>query len=170
MRLFVAINFDRFTEDKLICIQSSLKMQAISANYTRVENLHLTLAFLGEVAGLRVDDVKRAMERLEIEPVTLAFSGFGSFGRGIYYAQIKRTPELTDLQSKLSANLRAEKFRLDERTFSPHVTLARELKSDGKIEIDFEPFAMVAERVSLMKSEIVSGKIVYTKIFSVLLS
>ena len=48
MRLFVAINFDSITIENIAAVQGRLK--ALSrGNFSRPENLHMTLAFLGEV-------------------------------------------------------------------------------------------------------------------------
>ena len=48
MRLFIAIRLNPETRDALVSAQSSLRKQGIGGNYTKTENLHLTLAFLGE--------------------------------------------------------------------------------------------------------------------------
>ena len=48
MRLFIAINLDDKFRDALVEMQESMRWQGIRGNYTRMENLHLTLAFIGE--------------------------------------------------------------------------------------------------------------------------
>ena len=49
MRCFIAIEFDENTRNTLASIQNELKNQGVQGNYTRIENLHLTLKFLGEI-------------------------------------------------------------------------------------------------------------------------
>jgi 2'-5' RNA ligase len=166
MRLFIAINFDRKTNQKLLDIQSVLKSKSTNANFSRAENLHLTLVFLGEIPEKRLPQIKQAMASVSNTPVTLEFINVGSFSGGIYYVGINRTPELAALQSELSERLREEGFKLEDRSYSPHVTLARKLQSDNKIKVDFKAFCMTADKISLMKSENIGGRLVYTEIFT----
>lgn len=48
MRLFIAINFDDTELDAFEAARERLRDPGRGANYSRRENLHLTLAFLGE--------------------------------------------------------------------------------------------------------------------------
>ena len=48
MRLFIAINLDDNIRDALAEMQESMRRQGVRGNYTKIENLHLTLAFIGE--------------------------------------------------------------------------------------------------------------------------
>ena len=48
MRLFIAIRFSPAVGRRLCEAMESLGRQALSAGLTRPENLHLTLAFIGE--------------------------------------------------------------------------------------------------------------------------
>jgi nitroreductase len=50
MRLFIAINFNTDTRNRLIALQEELRTKSQSGNFSRDENLHLTLAFIGEVS------------------------------------------------------------------------------------------------------------------------
>ena len=51
MRLFIAIKFSSEIEKVLTDLQDDLKTQGITGNYTNIQNLHLTLAFIGEYDG-----------------------------------------------------------------------------------------------------------------------
>ena len=170
MRTFIAINFDRRVIERLTDLRAALKMYATGGRFTDPENLHLTLAFLGEVGQNRtgrLDEILRSLSGLAA-PV-LTFDGIGSFGRGLYFARIKPTPELMTLQSELTRRLIGAGFAPDERDFRPHVTLARGLEVSGKPEISYEPFSMRAGRISLMKSELLRGGPRYSEIISVTL-
>ena len=48
MRLFIAIQLDERVKNALEHMQTALRKQRVAGNYTRAENLHLTLAFIGE--------------------------------------------------------------------------------------------------------------------------
>ena len=48
MRLFIAINFDDAFLDALVSMQEDLKSAGAIGNFTKRENLHMTLAFIGD--------------------------------------------------------------------------------------------------------------------------
>lgn len=48
MRLFIAINLSDAMKDALINTQCEMYDRGVRGNYTKEENLHLTLAFIGE--------------------------------------------------------------------------------------------------------------------------
>ena len=48
MRLFIAIELEPNIKYALTEIQGTMKKQNIIGNYTPIENVHLTLAFIGE--------------------------------------------------------------------------------------------------------------------------
>ena len=48
MRLFIAINLSSAMKGSLIRMQDALYDRGVRGNYTSEENLHLTLAFIGE--------------------------------------------------------------------------------------------------------------------------
>ena len=61
MRLFIAIQFNEQMLDALTKLQNDLRAMGVTGNYTKRENLHLTLAFIGEYG--RPGDVLDAMEQ-----------------------------------------------------------------------------------------------------------
>ncbi|MCR4658330.1 MAG: hypothetical protein K5770_19185 [Lachnospiraceae bacterium] len=63
MRLFIAIQFGENILDALTDIQSDLKSRGVTGNYTRRENLHITLAFIGDY-GNTEEAAKKIAERL----------------------------------------------------------------------------------------------------------
>ena len=48
MRLFIAITLSDAMKDALIDVQNTMYEHGVRGNYTKEENLHLTLAFIGE--------------------------------------------------------------------------------------------------------------------------
>jgi 2''-5'' RNA ligase len=173
MRIFIAINLNDEIRNYLIEMIQALKTGAISGNFTHRENLHLTLAFLGELGADKVGLVKQAINRIDKGPFLLSFSGFGRFRRSggdIHWAGVNKSRELLDIQSQLVSELRKAGFVLENREFSPHLTLGREVKLSAAPE-DFygslkkETREMEVSRISLMKSERIGGKLVYTEIY-----
>ncbi|NLD60538.1 MAG: RNA 2',3'-cyclic phosphodiesterase [Clostridiales bacterium] len=172
MRLFVAINFDRITIENIAAVQGRLR-ELGRGNFSRPENLHLTLAFLGEIEPNRVPAVKRAMEATPIKPMELPFDRVGCFprdGGDIWWIGLSDSPALLKLQGALSDRLLKEGFALESRKFSPHITLAREVHLNSKPDRDHllgRPFSARADAMRLMRSERIDGKLTYTEQFSV---
>ena len=88
--------------------------------------IHLTLAFLGEVA-----DVAGAQEAaascVQVPPFSIRLDCVGSVRRArvAWAGSLEPIEPLAQLQSSLEQALRARGFALEERPFAAHVTLAR---------------------------------------------
>lgn len=162
MRLFIAINFDPATKERLLDVQRRLRACA-SGNFTRPENLHLTVAFLGEVGEAAA--VKRAISDRFVQPVELEFGHVGTFRRDLYWVGVKPSPALDELYQGLVDDLRRVGFSGDwPDRLVPHITLARAVSLRAQPDLSFEPFSMTARRLSLMKSERLAGSLTYTEV------
>ncbi len=92
-------------------------------------NLHLTLSFVGEVAPDRVDLLLGAGRDVaaEIAPFTLVLDRLGAFrGGGIAWIAATEIPSgLAAMAYGLAHRLSSAGFRVDQRAYAPHLTLAR---------------------------------------------
>ena len=170
MRLFIAIKFSSEIEKVLTDLQDDLKTQGITGNYTNIQNLHLTLAFIGEY-----DDPKRVMDALNqvlFDPFTISLDEqIGNFG-DILWVGTKKTPALMSLDLRIRKALDSYHISYDRKTFRPHITIVRKAKAYGKkgkyiSEKKIEKTSMTVEKFSLMESNRIDGKLVYTEIGSV---
>ena len=78
MRLFIAIPFSEEFKGELIRVQNEMKVNGVRGNFSHPENLHVTVAFLGEVK-----DPAPAMKALASVPVPelrLTSGPLGNFG------------------------------------------------------------------------------------------
>ncbi len=172
MRLFIAINFDDRTKEHLLAVQHRLH-ELGRGNFSPPENLHLTLVFLGEVEPRRESAAREAMDSVTVLPMKLAFDHAGRFrreGGDIWWLGIGADKALTTLQRELSTNLRNKGFRLENRRFAPHITLARQVilhRTPDEGQLLATPFATEADTVSLMLSERIKGKLTYTERYAV---
>ena len=159
MRLFIAINLDDKFRDALVEIQEAMRRQGMRGNYTRMENLHLTLAFIGEYAD--PDAVNEVLASIPLEPSRLALRGYGSFGN-LYWAGLEDNDKLSAYVKRLRRAL-AEKGIPFDRKFSPHITLLRQA-SAGLPRLRVSSAAMEVRRVSLMRSVRGKNGMIYTEI------
>lgn len=172
MRLFIALNFDDTTKERMAAIQNRLRQIAVHGNFSRWDNLHMTLVFLGEVAPSRTMDVKEAMDGVEMQPLKLTFENAGRFHRergDIWWIGTARNAALLRIQQELTNRLQNAGFRLDCKKFMPHMTIAREVVLRGTPDTDFfypEPFTAQVGRMSLMQSERIQGVLTYTELYT----
>ncbi len=173
MRLFIAINFDEKTKEKLTAAVKTLKEFSSAGNFTRSENLHLTLVFIGETENAAA--AREAMAQVGGLPFELRMKGLGKFGRGgkdIYWLGVDRCAALEEIQKNLADNLRKRGFAIEQREYRPHLTLGREvvpLRDFDKeaYEKSFGTITQKVKSVDLMKSERICGRLTYTKLFSI---
>lgn len=170
MRLFIAVLFDKESFETIWQAEEMLRLQAVAGNFTRKENLHMTLVFLGETTN--AEGAKCAMDAVEAEPFPLTLHGAGMFSHGdndIYWLAVEHEPRLIALQSQLCKTLREEGFVLEDRTFQPHVTLGKRVRvKEDFVMQDYinaiPPILARVDKISLMKSEWVHGVLTYTEI------
>src|SRR3989344_1369685 len=152
-RIFIAINLPEGIKTKLLEYEN--KWPELLARWTTKENLHLTLAFLGNTSDQELAEVCALLEKVGAKhnPFSLVFTKitYGPFD----YAQDKpdtkrpkmiwavgeKSAELSTLQNDVQkiAGLEASPLRQGSseasQPFSPHLTLARlktfELKRSG---------------------------------------
>jgi 2'-5' RNA ligase len=98
--------------------------------------LHVTLAFLGQQPEARLDALQRvgSIAAGASRQGVLRLGRGGSFGprrepRVLWIGLDGDVPALVALQSRLAIQLREAGFDLEDRPFSPHITLAR--RRDG---------------------------------------
>ena len=181
MRLFTAIIFDDATLNSLYHTVEKLKAGAKKGTFTTKENLHLTVNFIGETE--RLEDVKQAMKRaldkVKSESFPLLMQGFGKIKRregDIYWVGVEKSEMLWRLQKKLAWELKdVGYFDIDDMEYTPHLTLGRRVVlKEGFALKDFEeniiPMQMEVTRLSLMQSERICGKLVYTEIYHIKLN
>ena len=168
MRLFIAINFNDKTRVRLLALRDGLRSKSERGNFSAPENIHLTLAFLGECDIKQTAAAKSAINAVSFEPFDITVDCIGRFkrdGGDIWWTGLRESKPLIALQGELTDKLIAAGFTLETRKFSPHITLGREVATDAK-PWKIEPFGETVGMIDLMKSERVGGKLTYTSIYT----
>ena len=174
-RLFIAVNCNDETKNLLLSVQDKIKAQAVKGNFSRPENLHLTLVFLGETPEEQVPVICSAIKEAILPtaaPFTLTFSQTGCFthsGKELWWIGANNADPslgiLKNIRQRITRCLSAKGIAFDNRSFNPHITLGREIKHNAPIVINRQEIVFPANRISLMKSERSGGMSVYTEIF-----
>lgn len=133
--------------------------------------LHLTLAFLGDVDEAAAETLNHALAMISAPPVALRLQGAGSFAsRGVVHSLwIGAEPReaLTTLAKKVSRAARQAGIVLDERSFVPHITVARLNAASGPVEAflshwgDLSSEAQEIDRFGLYESRLGHGGAAY---------
>ena len=166
MRLFVAINFDEKIKAALSEVQDKMKLQGVRGNFTHPENLHLTLAFIGEYGD--PDFVKEILEGIRLAPFEISLEGIGSFGN-LWWAGIRQSDRLDALARILRRRLAESDVPFDRKKFRPHVTLVR--RPESRLTLSPGDYAeiirgvpMTVDHISLMRSDRGKNGMIYTEI------
>jgi 2'-5' RNA ligase len=137
MRLFAAIVPPRAAIEGLDEAVQSVRDANLSWTFT--SSWHVTLAFYGEVADGRVDELSTRLARAarRYPHMRLRLSGVGRFGKSVLWAGVAGDVEsLRRLAASAAAGGRRIGLNRDEsRRYRPHVTLAR--SSQG---LDLRPY------------------------------
>jgi 2'-5' RNA ligase len=171
MRLFIAVNFTDEVKIGLLKIQEQLKSQSSRGNFTRPENLHLTLAFLGETPETQLEKLYDIMEGIQSTPFTIPFNHTGCFTHSKkelwWIGATKDSPGLPLLKAihtQLLSRLLEEGFPSDTRPFNAHITLGREIKHTKPILLDCPEITAQVDHISLMQSEHLKTGLTYTEL------
>ena len=166
MRLFIAINFTEATKSRLLALRDELRCRSQRGNFSKPENLHLTVAFLGECEAKMTAAAKKAMDSPHFEPFSFSIDRIGCFrrrGGELWWAGVRECKELTVFQRELSGTLAAAGFEPEAREYKAHITLGREIIT-GEAPWEIEPFEETVTAIDLMKSERIAGKLTHTSI------
>ncbi len=124
-RLFVAIDPPEEVREQLGPLCCGLS----DARWTPVEQLHLTLCFIGEVDGATFLDILEALGEISFVTFSLQLRGVGFFPpRGqprVVWTGVEKCEPLMVLQRKITTRLFQLGVELENRKYSPHLTLAR---------------------------------------------
>jgi len=165
-RVFIAINLPEDIKKKLADYQS--KWPELPARWTKKENLHITLAFLGNTTEEELLEVlnltKETAEKQEPFFIDL---------KKIIYGPPKGSPKMIWAEGEKSeelGKLSAELNKEQGRGYTPHITLARikiwefkQMEPEERPEINEDiHFNFEVSSIEVMESELKPGGPTYT--------
>ena len=164
MRLFLAIQFNDAVKNALLNIQERWRSLGVRGHFTYAENLHLTLAFIGEYGN--PEDIMEALSPVSFAPFAIQLDGAGNF-HDTYWAGIAPNDDLRQCVRRIRHALAENNIPYDRKKFSPHVTLVRK----GQFPAGMAPLlehlpagSMEVSEISLMRSDRGKNGMIYTSI------
>jgi 2'-5' RNA ligase len=189
IRSFIAIELSEEAKEGLARLRKKLEREEHRfVKWVDPGGIHLTLKFLGNIPFKRVAEITKAMKEAAqgISPFHLEISGLGAFpslrqARVFWVGIGGEMDKLSRLQQNIDSALAVLGFAKEERSFVPHLTLARiregasppERRSFGEL-VDSTAFEdkyhVEVEAISLMRSQLTPAGAIYTCLSEVGLS
>ena len=177
MRLFIASGIDEKNRKLIHRVQEKFKGCSNGGTFTRKENYHITLRFLGEVEAEVIPKITLAMEMAARESRLFTFSAGspGYFRRRegvVLFLGIDRGAEnLWKIASILEDEFKKGGFPAGHDKFTPHITLGRKvrLRKDFRAiaeELEYPEINVKADAITLMESVREKGLLCYRSLYS----
>lgn len=163
MRLFVALDLPHQVKDELARAVETLQEVLPGARWVPRENLHLTLAFLGEVPDERLRAISSAVGEAAggLVDFSTHLEGIGGFpsarrARVVWAGLADPAGGIAGMAEVVASALEPLGFVREERALTAHVTLARlrapRLLPPVAVDLDRTPFPV--ERLTLFRSRL----------------
>ncbi|MBR2812381.1 MAG: RNA 2',3'-cyclic phosphodiesterase [Solobacterium sp.] len=158
MILFLAIQLDEESKDALQGVMEEYAHNGITGRYVSRDNLHLTLAYLGEADPETVTDV---MAKIDFEPFEIEITQTRHIG-SLVMMDVAENKALDELAQKVRESLDAAGIAFDGKPFMSHITLVR--KASGFLACQVRQ-NMTVSSFTLLASAQKDGRRVYTPVW-----
>ena len=174
IRLFIALALSQPMAEETMAISEAWFPYDPRAHYTRPENLHITLRFLGMCDPAKVERITSAMAWTAAlaEPFSLHLGRPGSFRKGnesiLWLGLNGDTEALQQLRKDLDTALANIGFPPEEGPYRPHITVARAVKAGDPAQMCAaahpRPLGVQVKELILMHSTRVDDQLTYVPI------
>ena len=154
--MFIAVEIS--DENNLKKIQTFQDKLEINAKPTKIDQIHFTLQFLGEIDEKKCEKVKNVLNKISFPKFKLYLKGVGGFPnlnnpRVIWVGTDKGGQKLSEISKEIGMKLTTLGFKEDKK-FKPHLTVFRIKKKIGDISSlmqEYETAEFGSEIVSKIK-------------------
>jgi len=179
IRLFFAVLLPEEIRNEIAKIINKLRLVNADVKWTSVENLHITLKFLGDTDIMMTDDIVGIVQNKlsDIGSFVIDIAGIGTFGKPsnpsvIWMGIDDSSAKLKNIFEIIDSSVSNFGLMKEKRNFTAHITLGRirSAKNIGKLceiihaEEKINIGSVNIKRVSLMKSDLKNSGPAYTAI------
>ncbi len=177
IRSFLAIELPSHTRSEIGRIQERLKVSRAHVRWVKIEHIHLTLKFFGNIEEEQVASISSIMEEVtrNKRAFPISVNELGAFPsirnpRVIWLGLHGWEENLSSMQGEIEKRLEEVGFLPEERPFRPHLTLGRvkSLKGRGDLvdlmerDRDVDLGSFVVDKLVLFKSDLRPTGPIYT--------
>lgn len=186
-RLFIAVPIHETSRIEIVQgILTDSNIKKMPVRWTAIQNLHLTLQFLGDIEEKDITKITAILDNINspIKNEKLVFTKVGAFPSSsaprILWIGIEKNDYLLKIQQYVTRSLDEAGFTVDHKRFKPHLTLGR-VRENGSLPID--AFTYIEEirnglnvsdssldRVTLFESCLRPGGPIYTTVYEKMLN
>jgi len=169
-RVFCAVELPQVVRARLEDHVARLrkKVPDVAASWSRVENIHLTIKFFGNVEVDRIQRISAAAERVvkEFSRFQIVIGETGVFPRAsrpqvLWIGVSDPSGQLAALQERFENECAAEGFPKEDRAYRPHLTIARLRNPEGArrladthLQMEFEASEIELKELVIFRSEL----------------
>ncbi len=127
---FIAISLPPELKKEMAAIQLEMKQHFDYKVWVNEADFHITLKFLGAVETEALEDLNKALLKIEKHVSFVStIGGLGMFGKvdrpRVLFTDVEMNPELNNLHEAVEVNIEALGFLKEKRMYAPHITLAK---------------------------------------------
>ena len=133
LRAFIAIDLPPEVLQCLDDVSQQLREKLIGApvRWVPVENIHLTLKFLGDVSESNIDMLTDLLQSIvsNVKQFELSVGGLGAYPKPqrprVIWVGVEAPPDLMNAQRSVESEMSRLGYARERRPFNPHLTLGR---------------------------------------------
>lgn len=130
-RMFIAFKLPSEMKNSMLFMQHNIRenLQTRGVKWVPLDNMHITVAFLGQVRDRSVKAIKKAIDKTEFKSMNITVGDIGFFRRdsipSVMYLKPMGTETMEKCANRMRSNLSDMNIHFDRKPFAPHITLAR---------------------------------------------
>ncbi len=127
MRTFIAVDLPMQVKRGLSDYIRDLSRGRREYRWVALNNLHITMAFLGDVGFDDIPGIASAMQRVTstVDPFPAGLGPVGTFPSVIWVGLSEGDEGCRDIYDELKSQLHFTGILLDDKRYHPHITIAR---------------------------------------------
>ena len=177
IRLFICVELPDTAKRSIAALQAALRKSPGNLSWTRNENIHLTLKFLGDTKQRKIEKLCAVLNAVAIETKAgdILFDKTGAFPnlhkpRVLWLGCSQVCETISGLARKIDARVAEMGFQQENRPYQPHLTLARVRSGDVSAVVEkmrefrLPPIIVPVNSFTLMKSQLTQAGAIYTRL------
>ena len=132
-RLFIAVDLSEPARNEIFRVCRDIP----EYRWTRREQLHLTLRFIGDTDTAVIPDLCAALSEIKFNKFELKMTGTGFFRPSVFFLAMEQSGALSALKNKVDSVLMdVTGMPGENREFVPHITLTRFKRRQNKRKLE----------------------------------